>query len=381
MRYFRFLYALAVLILVTPVAAKDAPLPKPHLRMVHIRDGMRGASPGRRLENAAKSDVFKIATGVGIDLRKRTHPLLVQQFKKGRLFYVFYKTVEGATGDRNYIVQRIKRTERNWPEGDGGPEVRVTYQVEVFKTFAGALRRADQHHGSYGIRDHRRREVIKEYTIGFAEIPDVCEGKSWPFSLSSDFKMLQGYQEEVGIYDKVAFLAKQDWNLTVELQKDGTYRVASSELGFDAPKQLPGEERAKFVGNPNSQDLVLIPGTGVTGLHLGESREEDVERVLGTPLGVSVAKTGSRNLATPVEITTNIDPTGALKTLITRTGFMGKTDRGIGLGAERWEVLKAYGTPPKAPRTDAHSWMYDGILFYFDGFDRVERMVVFRKRR
>ncbi len=374
------LCALALPLLVTPVAAKDALLTKPQLRMVHVRDGMRGVTPGRKLENLAKASIYKTAKKAGVDLRAATHPLLVQQYKNGRLFYVFYKTVEGATGKRNYIIQRIKRTERNWAENARDPEIKVTYQVEVFKTFAGALRRADQHHGSYGIHDNEKREIVKEYTIGFAEIPGVCEGEAWPFDKSRDFKMLQPYQEKTGIHDKVGFLSKQDWTLRVSLHADGAYQVASPELGFDAPKQMPGKERAVFIGNPESQGVVLIPGTGIRGLQIGESKEADVVRLLGKPLGVSVARTGSRNLATTIDITTNINPAGTLKTLITRTGFMGKTDQGIGLGAERWEVLKAYGTPSRAPRTDAHSWMYDGILFYFDGFDQVERMVVFRKR-
>jgi hypothetical protein len=380
MPYNRLLCVLAILLLVPPATAKEGSIAKPRLRMVHVRDGMRGVTPGRKLDNLAKSSIYKIAKKAGVDLAAKPHPLLVQQYENGRLFYVFYKTVEGATGARNYIIQRIKRTERNWVENEQDPETTVTYQVEVFKTFAGALRRADQHHGSYGIREHEKREIVKEYTIGFAEIPNVCEGEAWPFDLSRDFEMLQPYQEEIGIYDKVKFLSKQDWSLRVVLHKDGTYQITSPELGFDAPKTLPGIERAAFVGNPASKDVVLIPGTGIEGLQVGESKEADVVRVLGAPLGVSVAKTGSRNLATSIDITTNIDPTGRLKTLITRTGFMGKTDQGIGLGAERWEVLKAYGTPFKAPRTDAHSWMYDGILFYFDGFDRVGRIVVFRRR-
>ena len=377
----RPLLALMALLLLAPItAAKDAPLAAPRLRMVHLRDGLRGVSPGRKLENLAQSTIYKTAQKVGLDLASRTHPLLVQQYRNGRLFYVFYKTVEGAVGKRNYIIQRIKRTERSWTQTDEEPVVTVKYQVEVFKTFAGALRRADEHHGSYGVYKFEKREIVKEYTIGFAEIPDVCEGEAWPFSLSRDFKMLQPYQEDVGIYDKVAFLSKQDWTLRVSLHEDGTYQVASPELGFNAPQELPGSERAAFIGNPVSKNVVLVPGTGVSGLQVGESEEADVERVLGKPFGVSVAKTGSRNLATPVEITTNIDPKGRLKTLITRTGFMGKTDRGIGLGAERWEVLRAYGVPRKGTDIGARSWMYNGILFYFDGFDRVERMVVFRKR-
>jgi hypothetical protein len=145
----------ALLLLAHAVLAGDVPA----LRLVHLDDGIRG--------DLEKSPIFKHARSAGVDLRRWREPLLVHCYRNGRLFYLFYKTTENALADRPYLIQRIRKTERAWPMPGAKPEVRVTYQVEVFKTFAGALKRADQHYGSFGLRDYARREIVKEYEIGF----------------------------------------------------------------------------------------------------------------------------------------------------------------------------------------------------------------------
>jgi hypothetical protein len=40
-------------------------------------------------------------------------------------------------------------------------------------------------------------------------------------------------------------------------------------------------------------------------------------------------------------------------------------------------VYGAYGKP-EDQSWEARHWRYPGILFYFDGFDRVQRIVLFR---
>ncbi len=380
MRHALALLLFSLLLTAAAVADDTRKNPVPRLRMFHVRDGMRSVSPGRKLENLPKTSLYKTAKKAGVDLAGDVHPLLVQQYANGRLFYVFYKTVEGVIGDRPYIIQRIKKTVRDWTAGTEEPAEQVLYQVEVFKTFAGALKNADQHHGSFGLREHSRREIIKEYEIGFGEVPSVCEGTTWPFEDKKLFRMLQGYQADRAMYDEVRFSSKRKWTLRVEFDAEGEYRIASPELDFDAPKRLPGIEQSAFQPNPRSRDVVLIPGTGVAGLQVGESPEADVAKVLGEPLDVQAFASGNRNLATPKEITVNISPNGRVNTLITRTGFAGKTDKGVGIGSPRWEVLKAHGTPAKQ-MSDAPTWRYPGLLFTFDGFDRVVRMVIFSRRR
>ena len=106
----------------------------PTLRLVDLKTGYRGLSPQRDVTRIQETDLFKTAKRAGVDLRKARHPLLVATYEKKRLFYVFYKAAEGAFGDRPYVIQRIKKTERTWKDGAEEPDVRTTWQVEVFKT-------------------------------------------------------------------------------------------------------------------------------------------------------------------------------------------------------------------------------------------------------
>ena len=92
----------------------------------------------------------------------------------------------------------------------------------MFKTYAGALKRADEHHGSFAIRDNHRREVVKEYEIGFGEVPGVCEGTAWPFDDDRLFEYLQRYQEDPGLYSQVTFLEATPWTLDVSFGADGS---------------------------------------------------------------------------------------------------------------------------------------------------------------
>ena len=132
----------------------------PQLRLHPLLDGLRG-DPG---------DLAKEAAKVGLDLQKPDNPLVAWACKDGRLFYAFYKSTEEAFGDRAWMLQRIRKVERTWAGKDAAPEEKVTYQVEAFKTQGGALKSPDQHFGSFGLRGAHRREVVKEYEIGFGEL-------------------------------------------------------------------------------------------------------------------------------------------------------------------------------------------------------------------
>ncbi|MHC4860875.1 MAG: hypothetical protein ACYTDY_12390, partial [Planctomycetota bacterium] len=134
----------ALLVVIGLLFAPEVPL---RLRPIPVEEGFRDVVGTEKL---AKSDLQKHARKVGIDLTKEPeNPFVVQGMRDGRIFYVFYKTVENAFGGGPYLIQRIRRTERNWATLDAEPEVKVTYQVEVFKTLAGQLKRADQHYGYY----------------------------------------------------------------------------------------------------------------------------------------------------------------------------------------------------------------------------------------
>ena len=167
-----FVLAVAASAQAATVSSTNAPL---QLRLVPLLDGLLEDTKGD-LAAIATSDVGKEAAKVGLDLAKPPNPYAVAGCKEGRLFYVFYKTTEEAFGDRAWVLQRIKKTERTWKTADAEPEEKVTFQVEAFKTIGGSLKGADQHYGGYSLRGAHRREVVKEYEVGFGEVPGRGSG-------------------------------------------------------------------------------------------------------------------------------------------------------------------------------------------------------------
>ena len=139
----RLAAALLVLLILGAARADDVAtgFTPPRLRLVHVVDCLRSQPKNRSLRRTKETKIYKLAKAAGVDLEDPSHPLAVVSYQDGRLFYVFYKIGEGAVGDRPYLIQRIKKTERTWATPDQAePDVRTTYQVEVFKTFAGALK-------------------------------------------------------------------------------------------------------------------------------------------------------------------------------------------------------------------------------------------------
>lgn len=375
------LFLLAVLL---PVHSGRAEEPgsrahAPDLRLVHVTDGLRSVAPRRDLSKLPETDIYKVARKAGVALESPSHPLLLHRYANGRLFYVFYKIAENAFGDRPYVIQRIRKTERTWAsEAATEPSERVTYQVEVFKTFGGALKRPDQHYGSFGLRGNHRREIVKEYEIGFAEIPGVCEGTDWPLDHGILFKYLQRYQEEPGLHDQVDFHASRRWRLDVAFAEDGTYHVRSEELGFDAPLDLPDEGDATPKPHEDSRRVVLEAGRGPERLAVGEGTLDQAKRRLGGPLQSTVFPGGQSSHSFRCGLTLNFDENKTLTTVWSMPGFLGHTTRGLKHGDHRARVMEVMGVP-RRQYADAWSWKYDGIRFTFDGYDRVSRISVFRK--
>jgi len=341
------------------------------LRLATLRDGMIEEAPKGDLQRFVETDAGKAAAKAGVDLFAKDRPLLVANYADGRLYHIFWKTLENAFGDRPFVVQRIKKTERTWTKGATAPEVKVTWQVEVFKTAGGALKRADQHFGSYGLRDAVRREIVKEYEIGFGAVPGVADGVEWPFDPDRLFELVQPYQENVGRYDEVVFTSSKKWSLTVSFAADGAWRVASPELGFDAPKKWPDPRSAEPVPDAKSKDVVLEPGKGLAGAIVGETAAGDLAKALGPALE-DVPTAGTSRLVSFGRSLTANTMDGTLQTLRTRPGFAGKTADGIRHGMTRQEVAKIRG----ARAADARQWAYDGLLVDFDAQDRVRRLVI-----
>jgi len=358
-------------------AAPAAKVRLPDLRLATLKDGLRDA---RARSKGKATDADKAAKAVGLDLDAPAHPLVAHRFLDRQVFYVFYKTTENAFGDRSWVLQRIKKTERSWPAGaDAKPEVKVTYLVEAFKTLGGVLKGEDQHYGHFHLGDFARREIVKEYEIGFGEVSGVGEGVPWPFAEGTLYQRIQPYQEEIGLYAKTALVAARRWSLTVSFDASGTYRVASPELGFDLPSTPLDPAVATPSPDPTSKDLVLEPGVGAPGVRIGESTADDLVRALGAPLEDVPAGKDHRLLSFARSITCNLDPAGKLKTVITRPGFAGRTTTGVAHGLARADVKKLLGAPEGA-KADAEVWAYDGVQVSFDGFERVSRIVLFRRK-
>jgi hypothetical protein len=85
---------------------------------------------------------------------------------------------------------------------------------------------------------------------------------------------------------------------------------------------------------------------------------------------------GHTNLSFRGSFTVNLDGDGKVNTIFTHGGFSGRTEKGARHGMYRDEVAQLYGLPAGA--FDAESWRFAGVGIYFDGFDRVKRIVIVR---
>lgn len=371
LRTLPFVLLAFVLVVAAPAQTTTSTNPPLQLRLVPLLDGLLEDTKGD-VAAIATSDVGKEAAKVGLDLAKPPNPYAVAAYKEGRLFYVFYKTTEEAFGDRAWVLQRIKKIERTWKTADAEPEEKVTFQVEAFKTIGGSMKGSDQHYGGYSLRGAHRREVVKEYEVGFGEVPGTAAGAGWPFDRKRLFHMLQPYEGDSSLYDRVKFHASRRWTLTATLASDGSHRVHSPELGLDLPKKQPTSELAKVPADPASKALVLIAGQGLAGFTVGKSKREDVDKVLGEPLEYLPAG-DNHNASYRGGLTCNFDPNGVLNTVFTRASFAGSTKEGLRHGMTRDEVQKKLG---KIQGGVGPSWLLPGLVVKFDATGVVQRFVV-----
>ena len=373
---------LPILLLAAAATARGAPDEPPVLvlRPITVAEGVRDVlNPGGDPKKLPEQDLYQRARSVGLDLaQEHADPVVALKRTDDRLFYVFYKTVEEAFGGREYVIQRIRRTERTWASPDAAPEETVTYQVECFKLLGGAQKRADQHHGSYGIEDGHRREVVKEYEIGFGEIPGTCEGTAWPFDRGILFKYLDEYGPERGTFDAVRFDASVTWSLTVSLDAQGGYAVRAPELGIDVPAVPTDPDRTVPLADPRSQALVLVRGVGLEGAEEPADLVAAYRELAGEVVEDVAAGKTNRNVAFAGRVIANVKADGTLNTLRTRPGFDGRTKEGARIGDDRARIMQLYGAPVRQ-YADADWWSYGDIGFWFDGRGRVGRMYVRRR--
>lgn len=363
-------------VLLACAAAQEPQSRLPTIRLVPLADGLLDTAPQRDLSRHAESDLGKLSAQVGLDLLAPPHPLFAAKVADGRLFYVFFKTTENAFGERAWLLQRIRKIERTWGVDGGEPEEKTTFQIEAFKVMNGALKRPDQHHASFALRGAARREVVKEYEIGFGALPGKADGDAWPFASERLFEVIQPYQDAKGCFDDVVFTRATKWRLTAGWSADGTWHVTCPELGIDAPAALPDPTKADPAVDAASRDVVLERGKGTVGARVGETKAVDLAAALGQALEDVPTAKGSRGMSFPRSLSANIGPDGVLHTLITRPGFAGRTDEGIRHRMTRAEVAKLLAPGDRA--ATAESWSFPGLIVDFDAGGRVRRLVVTR---
>jgi hypothetical protein len=239
------LRAVAILAAGFLIAADAPPVPEARpvpfqMQLVPVKVEIDSILALEKSGKKSRNPVIQEAREAGLDLLKPNHPLLPHSYRDGKLFYVFYKTTREAKGAQDYLLQRIRKEERYYASAtDKNPRTVVTWLVEAFKLRDGSLKKADQHYGSYSLRNNFRREIIKEYEIGFGEIDGLATGQPWPFDRNVLYKEIQAYGPERALYDQVEFTQSRKWTLSVSFDKAGSYSVKSDEFGFDAPKTLP----------------------------------------------------------------------------------------------------------------------------------------------
>jgi hypothetical protein len=215
-------------------------------------------------------------------------------------------------------------------------------------------------------------------------IPAVAQGGGWPFEPGKLYRSIQPYGGETGQYDRVTFQDSVRWTLRVSFDRHGNYELRCPELGIELVRTLPrapGNNTdlppARVEIDPATVEILLQEGRGALGVIVGETRLEDARRLLGEPQEVQ-RLSAAANHHFSQQITLNIPDGEAVNTLVTRPGFGGRTEKGIRHGDTRDKVREVYGA---AIRGGGPTATYDGVIFWFDEEDRVNRIVILPSRR
>ncbi len=386
----RHCLSLALLaVLVLPHEARTAEVEGDALRLqiVPIDRGNRESSFGNVPDRFATTAVYKAAENSGIDLQQPEHPLLVFKYDGGRLFYLFYNDIVNVP-DGRYLIQRVKRTTIN-RSSDGESTSQVAYLVEALKSAGGRSKRPDQHFGSFSLQGHERREIIKEFDVGLGEIAGIAEGEEWPFEPGKLFQRIQNYGEMADTFDRVKFQESVHWTVRVSFDRNGNYELRCPELGIElvrtwpapvvnaagnAPDMARGADTDVAI-DPATTDVVLQEGVGALGVVVGETGLAEAQRQLGEPVDIERLKVAA-NYHFAQRISLNVPVDEPVNTLFTRPGFGGRTEKGVRHGDTRGRVQEVYGNPDRSTSGTA---TFDGVIFWFDAEDRVNKIVIWRQ--
>jgi len=284
---------------------------------------------------------------------------------------MFYNTVHNIRA--GYLVQRIKMTD-TVVDSEGKTSVTTKHLVEVFMPKGERLPGADQHFGYYPLRGASRRTITKEFEIGIGSVPGHAAPGDWPFK-GQIFKLLQGYQAEPGLYEKVQCKQPKRWKICLSFDAHGNYTFQIPEFGVDVAVQVPAD-----AGPPAppalGKNLVLQEGKGLKGLVVGKSTLAGVKRVLGEPRKVT-AHAHAKNYWYE-GFTCNVNGAGTLNTIFSEPGFAGQTAKGIRHGTGIGALEKAYGKSGRV--ANSITYYQHGISFHLDAEQRVSKIVVSKPR-
>ena len=196
-----------------------------------------------KMEHLKNSSLYKqmLEKGLTVDILKHSPDKKIwSKFENGAVKYIFLTDVNNSF-DSKFVIQRIKKTVLLYNKKDEVYDKKVTYLVEVFKTWngykevEGRLKKSDTHTGTfYNIGKKKRKVIIKEFETGIGTIKDRAESiEVWPFNPRSLY-FGTGYKSNDAVkkmYDSIQFKDFESWTLKVEVTSSG-YILESPQLNI-----------------------------------------------------------------------------------------------------------------------------------------------------
>jgi hypothetical protein len=211
------------------LALGEAPAASFQLTLVPLRQGY---------ESEASQDSYRKFLKNGLNLQEWIDANVVADYRNKKLLQLFYTTVTDPSGGQRPLIQRSKRTIKEYRSAsDTRPAITTDYMVEVFKTKNGKMKRPDRHHGIFPLGKWYRREIVKELEIGHGEIRGGMSGQEWPFGGKTLYRQLQPYSPKPDLYEAVLFSQSKRWTIDVRLNGHGAFSVSAPELDImvDSP--------------------------------------------------------------------------------------------------------------------------------------------------
>lgn len=147
-----------------------------------------------------------------------------------------------------------------------------------------------------------------------------------------------------------------------------------------------------FVGCKKEEDPtpeptvnVIIPGVGTTELKIGDAAQKAID-LYGPALPASASGGGIYYhyiVYTSKGVTIYIEPTPEatfnaqmkIESLKLGTNFTAKTDKGIGIGSTKADVITAYGNPVSSSPASGDEYAI-GIIFFYGADSKVASMTI-----